>query len=114
MLGFALTSLGPEVGCERMVCCQDGPRLLDWRTINDRLKTKAASMKMGDSDVVNVIEAAGSALELWKFPPRGTGRPFERSSSTSFGDSICERNEGLDQLSAMCSAFLDLGTKPGA
>ena len=114
MFGLALTSLGPEVGCERMVCCQVGPRLLDWRTINDRLKTKAASMKMGDSDVVNVIEAAGTALQLWQLPPRCTGRPFERPSATSFGDSICEHNEGLDKPSAVSSAFLDLGAKSRA
>ena len=71
-------------------------------------------MKMGYSDVVNVIEAVGSTLELWKFPPRSTGRPFERPSATSLGDSICELNEGLDQRSAVCSALLDLSPKPRA
>ena len=114
MLGFALTSLGPNIGCERMVCRQDGLRLLDWGLINDRSKTKAASMKMGYSDVVNVIEAVGSTLELWKFPPRSTGRPLERPSATSFGDSICERNEGLDEPSAVRPAFLNPGTKSRA
>ena len=71
-------------------------------------------MKMGYSDVVNVIEAVGSTLELRKFPPRSTGRPLERPIATSFGDSICEHNEGLDEPSAMSSAFLDLGTKSRA
>ncbi len=61
-------------------------------------------MKIGYSDVVNVIEAVEASLEFWKLPPRSASRPFERPSATSFGDCIGELNEGLYEQ--RCVPFL--------
>ena len=71
-------------------------------------------MEVGLLHFVKVVEAVAFAAQFWQFPPRGTGGPFERPGATSFGDSICEHNEGLDEPSAVRPAFLNLGTKSRA
>ena len=97
-----------------MVVCQDGPRFLDWSISNDRPQTKAATVKMGFSDVVDVIETAFAALQFWQLPPRCVRRPFEGPCATSLGDSIGEHNEGLDKPSAALSFLLHLSAEPRA
>ena len=97
-----------------MVGCQNGPRLLDWSISNDGPQTKAATVKKGFSDVVDVIETAFAALQFWQLPPRCVCRPFEGPCATSFGDSIGEHNEGPDKPSTALSFLLDLSTKPRA
>ena len=97
-----------------MVVRQDGPRFLDWSISNDRPQTKAATVKIGFLDVVDVVEAAFAALQFWQHPPRCVSRPFERPCATGFGDSVGQHNEGLDKPSAALSFLLHLGAESRA
>ncbi len=96
MFDCALAFLLSKVGSKLMVGSHYRPRLLDWHVRgHHRSEPQATAVTIRDPNVVTVIETVGSTPKLWKFPPCSAGRPFERPSSTSFGNCICEFNEGL-------------------
>ena len=111
MFDFAMASLLAQVGCERMVVSHNGPRLLDWGTIDDGSQTEAAAMEIGLLNICKVVETVALAAQFWQFPPCGTSRPLKGPGATYLGDGIGEYNERHDEPSAACFVFLHLGAK---
>ena len=104
MLDFALALLLGKVDGKLMVGGHHRPRLLNWLASHHRSEPKATAIKTCDPNLLKAIEV----IELWELPSSSTGRPFERRSSTDFGNCISKFDKRLQEDFAMLPSCCNL------